>query len=220
MNDDEMREWGRVEFATRLKELEQRTPEGLRIAQQNAKQGGRMKITRQTLTAEYLRSRLNYDPETGVFVWAGSRELSSNRRAGNRAGSVNREGYRMLNIHRTFYAAHRLAWLYVHGEWPANELDHINGMRDDNRIANLRVADRFINTQNVAVRKTNRSGFAGVSFYKPTGMWKAQIRHANKTHHLGYFPKPEDAHAAYVQAKFSMHKGFIGRGILPASGEK
>lgn len=104
------------------------------------------------------------------------------------------------------YLSHRLAWFYMTGAWPEQEIDHINGVRDDNRFANLREADRQINCQNVRKPyKNNRTGLLGV---KPSlGKFVARIYVDGKERHLGTFKTPGLAHAAYVAAKRELHKG-------------
>lgn len=155
---------------------------------------------------EDLRAALSFDPDTGVFHW--TTKAKHPRHVGKVAGAVDHQGYRRISVNGQSYAGHRLAWYYVTGTPPADEIDHINGRRDDNRIANLRLANREINTQNVSLRSDSTSGYMGVSFYKPTGKWKAQIRRAGRTKHLGYHDSPELAYAAYMDAKKLMHPGF------------
>jgi hypothetical protein len=121
------------------------------------------------------------------------------------AGGLSTCGYRRINIDRRLYQAHRLAWLYVHGRWPIVELDHINGVRDDNRLANLREATRAQNNQNLSQRSDNKSGHVGASFHKQTRRWKAQIQVGGQTRHLGLYATPEAAHDAYLAAKAEMH---------------
>lgn len=169
------------------------------------------------LTIEQLKAAVAYDRDTGKFVWLSARNHYT---IGREAGSLDSYGYRRISIGGTFYKAHRLAWMYIYGALPPSELDHINGDRDDNRITNLRLADRYINTQNISMRCGNSSGFRGVSFYRPTAKWKAQIRHRNKTTHLGYFETPEDAHAAYVSAKMHIHPGFSAPTATEPKGEQ
>lgn len=154
---------------------------------------------------ERVNQCLSYSPDTGVFTWSAS---ASNRIAGKVAGSLDNYGYRRITIDNRQFKAHRLAWFVTHGEMPVGELDHINGSRDDNRIANLRLATRAVNTQNVRCRADNTTGLMGVSLYKPTGKWKAQIKAKSKTHFLGYFASPEEAHSAYMAAKRELHPGY------------
>ena len=161
-----------------------------------------------------LKSRLQYLEDTGEFRWISA---PNHYTVGNAAGSLDGQGYRRISIDGRLYKAHRLAWAFVYGEMPISEIDHINGNRDDNRISNLRLANRFINTQNVSTRKDSTSGYMGVSFYRPTGKWKAQIKCAGKTTHLGYHLTPELAHAAYMDAKQKLHPGFA-RAIERAHG--
>jgi len=156
------------------------------------------------LTAERLRELFNYDPETGVFR---RRVTCSNRRAGEVAGSFS-HGYLRIGIDGRDYLAHRLAWLHVHGVWPAGEVDHRNQTRDDNRIDNLREATHAQNGWNAGKRSHNASGFKGVSFDKRDRRWVAEIRHHGKRECLGYFDTPEEAHAAYVEAAHRLHGEF------------
>lgn len=147
---------------------------------------------------------LDYDPESGVFTWRVSAGTAS---AGSIAGSINGTGYRQIWVENKSYKAHRLAWLYVHGAWPSRELDHINQIRDDNRIANLREATRSENCLNKPLQSNNSSGFRGVSWYPPSGMWVARIKRNGKQKHLGYFPTAEAASAAYQKAADAIDSG-------------
>ena len=155
------------------------------------------------MTADELKQFLSYDAETGAFTYLVNRGRL--RKAGDVAGTVspkslaNGGGYRVICIRsgsaRKDYAAHRLAWLYTHGWLPAGEIDHINGIRDDNRIANLRVCTRAQNMANRGLSASNTSGFKGVSLFKRTGRFRATVR----TKHLGYFDTASEAHAAYCR---------------------
>jgi hypothetical protein len=148
------------------------------------------------LTQAEVRRLLDYDPETGVFTWL----VSAGRvRAGGAAGSMNR-GYREIRIDRRNYAAHRLAWLYMTGERPSHEIDHINGDPGDNRIINLRPATSSQNKANARKRSRNTSGWKGVSWHARDRKWRAMIGVAGRQQHLGYFDCPAEAHAAYVRA--------------------
>lgn len=113
------------------------------------------------LTAAQLRDVLDYDPETGIFRWKeGGR---GKVKAGAIAGSpCHNRGYRLMCVNYTRFLAHRLAWLYVHGEWPSGEVDHINGRTDDNSIGNLRVVTRLQNTWNSATRSHNVFGMRNI----------------------------------------------------------
>ena len=156
------------------------------------------------LTAARLREILHYDPETGVFTWRVNRGGSA--LAGSKAGHPSkRDGYVRINVYCCLSLAHRLAWMYVHGVFPKNHLDHINGHRDDNRICNLREATCAQNNQNQAIRSDNKSGLIGVSWHQPRGKWKAQIQFCNANKHLGLFCTKEEAHAAYLEAKLNLH---------------
>jgi hypothetical protein len=154
------------------------------------------------LTAEKVREALDYDPETGVFLWKVdrcARGKGVRMRAGSLAGGPTACGYWRVFIGRN-YQAHRLAWLYVYGEWPSREIDHIDGDRRNNRIANLRLATSLQNKGNMKRRADNSSGFKGVIFCKFTGRWRSRIRHNGRVHCLGRHSTPEAAHVAYREA--------------------
>lgn len=155
------------------------------------------------LTQEHLKSLLSYDPETGEFRWTNA--VSQKFRAGQIAGTSYANGYRVIDIQRKRYSAHDLAWLYVYGSWPANEIDHINRNPGDNRIENLREATRSQNLQNRALQRNNKSGFRGVSWSASSKKWIAQIKINNEKKHLGLFLKKEDAYAAYLAAAAKYH---------------
>jgi hypothetical protein len=156
------------------------------------------------LTAERLRELLNYDPETGVFTWRVSRRATA--RPGSVAGTITPKGYRNIWIGGN-YRAHRLAWLYVHGKWPDHEIDHIDGNRANNAIANLRDVTRSVNHENLrCARSDNAHGLLGVSPSKGK-RWKTSITVNGKWQHLGTFKTPEEAHAAYLEAKRRLHVG-------------
>jgi hypothetical protein len=153
-----------------------------------------------------LRELLDYDADTGRFVWRVKR--TAQFPVGSVAGHVGAQGYRCITIDRRFYQAHRLVWLHVHGVWPVAQIDHRNGIRDDNRICNLREATNTFNCQNRrGPRKNGTSGFLGVSWYKASCKWMASIRVNGTQIHLGYFSTPEEAHAAYLSAKRLHHEG-------------
>lgn len=157
------------------------------------------------LTAERLREVLDYNPETGVFTW----RVSNGKRAvaGQLAGGISRNGYVRISIDDARHYAHRLAWLYVHGVWPKGQIDHINGAKTDNRIANLREATNAQNGQNRrTARADSQSGLIGVYLHPISGRWGAEIVRDGQKHSLGYFDTPEAAHAAYLAAKRELHE--------------
>jgi hypothetical protein len=111
-------------------------------------------------------------------------------------------GYVCIRIDNILYTAHRLAWLYVHGNWPAHQLDHINKNRSDNRLCNLREATNAENAQN-RKRSDNKTGYTGVN--QENNKWKAEIKLNYKTIRLGLFETPEEAYSAYLSAKHGLH---------------
>lgn len=154
------------------------------------------------LTQKDVRDLFYYNENTGVFLW---RIKTSNIKPGMRAGCDNGYGYIQVSIRNNLYLQHRLVWLYVYGEFPPYDIDHINGIRDDNRITNLRKCTRSENFQNLSMRKTNKSGYIGVSWHKKSGKWRSYISCNNKTTHLGLFDTPEEASKAYLKAKSDLH---------------
>lgn len=146
---------------------------------------------------ELLREKLNYDPETGVFTW---RHAGPRWCAGDVATKRMSHGYLRISLGGSRYLAHRLAWLYVYGVWPRPGLDHINGTVDDNRIANLRLADQRQNSANTRLNRRNKTGRRGVFFDPERNLFCAQIRRNGKRTHLGRFRTMEEASAAYVEA--------------------
>lgn len=152
------------------------------------------------LTAEEARSRLAYEPETGRLIW---KKCRNSLRIGTEAKSLDVAGYVQVNICGTLVKGHRLAWLIHYGEWPSGDIDHINGVRNDNRVANLRVVTNAINCQNKRASK-NKLGLMGVHFNKG---YRAKIQVDKKQIHLGRFDTPEKAHAAYLEAKRRLHVG-------------
>lgn len=156
-------------------------------------------IARPELTAEYLRSILHYDQETGIFT----RKVSTSNRVkvGDVAGCPDGQGYLQISVQSRLYQAHRLAWLYMHGEWPKLNIDHINRNPSDNRLVNLRDVTNKQNMQNAGKYSHNTSGHPGVSWYKQKSKWRARITHNQKQIHLGYFSILEEAIAARKAAE-------------------
>ena len=157
---------------------------------------------------EEMMSVLRYVPETGEFFWTAA--VKRNIKVGAEAGRINSYGYRQIGYRGKRYLAHRLAWLFSYGKWPEKFVDHINGLKDDNRLDNLRAADIFENQFNSSPRKNSTSGYKGVSYAKATGKWQAQMEVRRKVIYLGQFETPEMAHDAYVRAS-KMHHGAFAR---------
>ena len=136
------------------------------------------------MNQERLKELLHYDPDTGVFTWL---QAVRSVKAGDVAGRDHHRGYRQIGIDGEVYMAHRLAWLYVNGEFPQEQIDHINHKRNDNRLANLRPASAEENSRNQSPRKTNKSGFAGVHWQENRNRWQVTIRANGKMKHLGRY---------------------------------
>jgi hypothetical protein len=159
------------------------------------------------ITQAYLKEVATYDKENGEFRWRITRLKA---KAGKLAGNVHRpSGYRQIKIDGHVYHAHRLAWLYVHGEWPQHLVDHIDGNRDNNVLANLRAATDAENSRNGPARKRGRqSGYKGVRWFAPARKWRARIVVDYKDIHLGLFDDPYEAHLAYREASKRYHGAF------------
>jgi hypothetical protein len=147
------------------------------------------------ITAEQLRLRYFYSPETGEFK---AKPIKYARLFQPVFGQLSPAGYLVCGIGGRQYRLHRLAWLYVYGEFPKLELDHINGVRTDNRICNLRECTRSENLQ-------NQRGVSGAWQLKKSGKWVAAIGLNKKTKRLGSFHTFDEAHQAYLKAKQELH---------------
>lgn len=145
------------------------------------------------ITQNRLRELLQYAPETGEFMWRVSHPRA---KAGAIAGATDHYGYVVIRLDGHLYKAHRLAWLYVHGVWPPKNIDHINRVKNDNRMENLRLADQSINMHNVGVRVNSKSGVAGVTWRADRKKWNARIKVGYKNFNLGLFDDVAAAVAA------------------------
>jgi hypothetical protein len=165
------------------------------------------------ITPQYLKQRLRYEPETGNLIWLHSDEKGANwnsRCAGKVAGTINDRGYRKISINGKDMAAHRIAFAIYYGLLPENEIDHINGDKDDNRIENLRAVTRIQNASNRRKNDKNKSGYKGVYYEERTGMFRAQINFGKEKKHLGRYLTAIEAYAAYCNASLKFH-GEFGR---------
>jgi hypothetical protein len=158
------------------------------------------------LTAERLRELLHYDPSTGIFTWRVRR--CGRALVGATAGSLNADGYVHIRVDGGRYKAHRLAVLYMTGEWPVRDVDHENLCRSDNRWNNLRRATRSQNCANSRRPRNNTSGFKGVSWHGAGKAWVARVMVKGESRYLGLFDTPEAAHAAYSAAAMEAHGSF------------
>lgn len=158
------------------------------------------------LTQEYLKSVLNYCPETGVFTW---RVTGRGRRLNRVAGyDDGRTGYQYISVGGKRYLAHRLAWLYIIGDWPKDQIDHIDGEKSNNIFSNLREANNSQNNSNKPAQQNNQSGYKGVSFVNRKKPWVAQLTVEGKNIWIGRFETKELAYAAYCKAAEKHHGEF------------
>lgn len=154
-----------------------------------------------TLTRERLAELLSYSSETGEFRWLVKRPNSKNG-PGSIAGTIkdrkSENKYLLIWIDGVLHRAHRLAWLYVYGSWPTDNIDHINGDGTDNRLSNLRECNQQQNNGNhQRLNRTNTSGYRGVTWKSDKKKWKAYININNRQTHVGYFDTKEAAYEAY-----------------------
>ncbi len=156
------------------------------------------------LTQERLKELFDYDPDTGLLT----RRININYRAkiGDIITCLDHHGYIQLNIDGKVVKGHRIIWLYVYGELP-DSVDHINGIRNDNRICNLRSVSHETNQQNMRTKKiNNKTGFLGVNQHH-SGSYEASLSVNGKKKHIGNYSTPEEAHQAYLEAKRIYHDG-------------
>lgn len=164
------------------------------------------KVKQERLNLDRLKEVLSYDKETGVFIW---RSGAPRRLIGRVAGYVTHHGNRLIGVDGVMYFAHRLAWFYINGGWPKEEIDHKDLNKDNNAISNLREATHSQNGCNKSKLRENTSGYKGVVRHQ-YGRWQAQIKHNKKMYYLGLFDDPKEAHGAYLTASKELH-GEFGR---------
>lgn len=160
-------------------------------------------MSKSRLTQKRLKELLRYDAETGIFTRL---VAAGNAKAGDIAGNLTSYGYIQIMIDCRSYLSHRLAFLYMTGEFPSDECDHTNHIRNDNRWENIREADRTMNMKNVSMASNNTSGYNGVVWYR--GRWYARIYVDSKNIYLGCFIDISDAVAARKAAniKYGYHE--------------
>lgn len=173
------------------------------------------------LTQKRLHELFNFDADAGALIWQ-TRPVESfatvnawrswnTRCAGKVAGYVDfTKGYRRIGFDGGLWKAHRLIWIYANGDIPGTlQIDHINGVRDDNRLANLRLVTNAENHRNQSMRADNTSGVLGVRWGKRERKWRAEIKIDGRRRHLGYFDTLDAAAAARARAEvdFGFHPG-------------
>lgn len=157
------------------------------------------------ITADQLRAHCDYDPMTGAFT---RRESHRRWKAGTVMTGTESHGYKLIWLMGKQRAAHRLAWLWMTGEWPEADIDHINGCRTDNRWINLRHVDRSTNLENMRHAKSNNRSTGMLGAYPSTkGRFTSRIQVRGVDKYLGCFSSAEEAHAAYISAKRELHAG-------------
>jgi hypothetical protein len=159
---------------------------------------------RNDLTADFVRSILDYDSETGILTWKyreGMRPQWNGRCAGKEAGRIDNQGYREVGINYSSYRTHRLAWLIVTGEWPQFGIDHEDGNPSNNKWSNLREATQQENSCNRKTDIRNTSGAKGVYWDKLNKKWLVSIMVDGTSTHLGRFDSFEEAVAARQDAE-------------------
>lgn len=160
-----------------------------------------------SLTREELQRLLEYDQQSGNFI----RRINRHKhKAGEVAGCLHPFGYVHIRIGSQAYKAHRLAWFYVHGNWPDGEIDHIDRNKANNSLANLRVVTRKGNVENTGPTKRSKSGIKGVSWKAQCQRWQAQITHNRKKIYLGVFKDIQEAQLAYETAAKQFFKSYQG----------
>jgi hypothetical protein len=161
------------------------------------------------ITQEQLKDVLDYDPDTGIFTW---KKPTKSNYTGKIAGYVDiSAGYNRIRVYGKKYRSHRLAWLYMYGVFPAM-IDHINCIKDDNRISNLRECTTSQNSANRPAFKNNKSGLKGVYFHEKNKKWEARINVNKKLKYLGCFLTKEEAYEAYCKVAKEHHGEFFNAG--------
>ena len=162
----------------------------------------------QSISVSRLKQEICYDAVTGDLSWARD---GVRKKAGGKTGSLS-HGYVCVHIDGVSFMAHRIAWALHYGEFPKKDLDHINGIKSDNRILNLRLASEVENGYNIPKKTTNKSGFKGVYKCHQTGKWSAECVVNKRKHWLGRFDSAKDAGVAYEEFAKKNHGAFFFSG--------
>lgn len=174
------------------------------------------------IDATYVRECLIYDPETGELTWKerpkwhfsshAERDRWNGRFSGCVAGRIGKIGYLTVNFSNRVYPAHRLAWVVKTGAWPKDYIDHVNGVKSDNRFVNLREATVSENVRNSVMPKNNTSGIKGVSWSERSKKWVVYLQTEGKNKQLGYFKNKADAEEVVRAAREKAHGEFANHG--------
>lgn len=176
------------------------------------------------ISPEEIKRLISYDPKSGLLRWRPRQQsdfasMSSFKAwntqfAGREAGSISKTGYVVVSLSGQKMLGHRIAWVIHHGRWPDALMDHVNGLRADNRINNLREATPAQNAQNQRRHKSNKSGVCGVTWHKKTKRWQVRIGSANKSLHVGYFSDLQSAKDArkFAEKQHGFHEN---HGLAP-----
>ncbi|SCC35176.1 HNH endonuclease [Kosakonia oryziphila] len=162
------------------------------------------------LTQQRLKEVLKYNPLTGVFYWVNPQAYCMH--AGEKAGYLDRNGYIYIKVDSVKHAAHRLAWLYMHGVLPEKFIDHKNTIRSDNRIKNLRLATRSQNMMNQLKRKNNTSGVKGIGWDNKVKKWRARCQVDGKRQCVGWFSSLKEAEKSLIKFREKGHGEFANHG--------
>jgi hypothetical protein len=164
------------------------------------------------ITQHELKESLTYDPVTGQFIWLAPSKFS-NIKPGSIAGSLKHDGYVQVKVRGKRYYAHRLAWLYMSGEFPKNFIDHIDGNKANNSWINLREATNAQNQRNSKMNVKNTSGVKGVSWHKKSHKWQAHIGlEDGRNKNLGSFNSIEEAKKVVEEYRSKLHGEFANHG--------
>lgn len=151
---------------------------------------------------------LEYNSDTGLITWRNKYSSASRVVIGDKAGFISKEGYNVIGLGGSSYKGHRLAHLLYYGDWPKGQIDHINGVRDDNRIENLRDIGPKENARNAKLSVNNKSGCHGVNWHSAAGKWQARICENSHRVVLGYFEDLEEAISCrkLAEVEYGYHK--------------